>query len=142
MESYYLIIKSIHIISIISWMCGLLYLPRLFVYHSQAKLGSDVDKTLQIMEQKLLRIIMNPAMVLSLVFGFWLVYLTGFSGGWLHLKILLVLILAGFHGLLSKCRKNFQLGINKKSHNFYRIINEVPTLLMIAIIFLVVVKPF
>ncbi len=138
----YLIIKSLHIISIISWMCGLLYLPRLFVYHSNAYQGGDLDKTLQIMEEKLLRIIMNPAMILSFVFGIWLIYLVGFSGGWLHLKLVLVLGLAGFHGFLAKCRKDFSFGRNTRSEKFYRVINEVPTVLMIAIIFLVILKPF
>ncbi len=145
MENLYPIIKSLHIISVISWMCGLLYLPRLFVYHTQATQGGDLDKTLQIMEKKLLKIIMNPAMILSFIFGFWMIYLigfSGFSGGWLHLKIVLVLVLAGFHGFLAWCRKNFASGTNKKSEKFYRIINEVPTLLMITIVFLVVLKPF
>ncbi|MFT7087248.1 MAG: putative membrane protein [Rickettsiales bacterium] len=143
MENTYLIVKSLHIISVISWMAGLLYLPRIFVYHTKAKIGSELDTTLQIMERKLLRFIMNPAMILSFIFGFWLIHFIGFSsGGWLHAKILLVLILAGFHGFLSKCRKNFASGNNKKSDKFYRIANEVPTLLMIAIVLLVVIKPF
>jgi putative membrane protein len=143
MENTYLIVKSLHIISVISWMAGLLYLPRIFVYHTKAEIGSDLDKTLQTMERKLLRFIMNPAMILSFIFGFWLIHFIGFSsGGWLHAKILLVLILAGFHGFLSKCRKNFASGSNKRSEKFYRIANEVPTLLMIAIVLLVVIKPF
>jgi len=142
MENNYLIIKSLHIIFVIAWMCGLLYLPRLFVYHSKAKQGGELDKTLQIMEKKLLKIIMNPAMILSFVFGFWLIYYIGFSGGWLHAKITIVLLLAGFHGFLAKCRKDFILRKNRHSEKFYRTINEVPTLLMIAIVFLVTIKPF
>jgi putative membrane protein len=142
MENLYPIIKSLHIIFVIAWMCGMLYLPRLFVYHSKAQKGGELDKTLQIMERKLLRIIINPAMILSFIFGFWLIHFIGFSGGWLHLKITLVLILAGFHGFLSRWRKDFAAGQNKHSEKFYRIINEVPTLLMIAIVFLVVLKPF
>ncbi len=138
----YLIIKSLHIIFVIAWMCGLFYLPRLFVYHTKAQIGSELDLTLQIMERKLLKIIMNPAMILSFIFGFWLIHLIGFSGGWLHLKTTLVLALAGFHGFLSKCRKDFAAGKNKHSEKFYRIINEVPTILMIAIVFLVILKPF
>ena len=138
----YLIIKSLHLISVISWMCGLLYLPRLFVYHTKTKSGDGMDKTLQIMERKLLRFIMNPAMVLSFIFGFWLIHFIGLSGGWLHLKIVLVLGLAAFHGFMAKCRKDFELGKNKHSEKFFRIINEVPTLLMIIIIFLVIIKPF
>jgi protoporphyrinogen IX oxidase len=142
MENTYLIIKSLHIIFVIAWMCGLFYLPRLFVYHSKAEQGGELDKTLQIMERKLLRIIMNPAMILSFIFGFWLIHYIGFSGGWLHAKITLVLFLAGFHGFLAKCRKDFVSGKNKHSEKFYRIANEAPTLLMIAIVFLVILKPF
>ncbi|MCE3255559.1 MAG: coproporphyrinogen oxidase [Rickettsiaceae bacterium] len=142
MENLYPIIKSLHIIAVISWMCGLLYLPRLFVYHTKAKTGEELDLTLQIMEKKLLRLIMNPAMIATFIFGFWLIHIVGFSGGWLHAKITLVIILAGFHGFLAKCRKNFEQGINQRSEKFYRIINEVPTLLMVAIIFLVILKPF
>ncbi len=142
MENLYLIIKSLHIIFVIAWMCGMLYLPRLFVYHSKATQGGELDKTLQIMERKLLRIIINPAMILSFIFGFWLIHFIGFSGGWLHLKIVLALTLIGFHIFLSKRRKDFESGKNKHSEKFYRIINELPTLLMIAIVFLVVLKPF
>ncbi|MFT6331919.1 MAG: putative membrane protein [Lentimonas sp.] len=139
----YLIAKFLHIISLISWMCGMLYLPRLFVYHTQAKIGGELDKTLQIMEAKLLRFIMNPAMILTFITGFWLISFIGFgSGGWLHFKLLLVLFMAGCHGFLGKCRKNFAAGENIRSDKFYRIINEVPTILMITIVFLVVVKPF
>ena len=142
MENLYPIIKSLHIIFVIAWMCGLFYLPRLFVYHTNAKIGGELDQTLQIMERKLLRIIMNPAMILSFVFGFWLIHQVGFSGGWLHLKLALVLAMAGFHGFLAKCRKDFLNGKNKHSEKFYRVINEVPTLLMIVIVFLVILKPF
>lgn len=141
MDSY-LIIKSLHIISVIAWMAGMLYLPRLFVYHTKAQKGGELDETLKIMERKLLRIIINPAMILTFVFGFWLVYYIGFSGGWLHAKLFLVVLLSAFHGFLAKCRKDFEKGENKKSEKFYRIINEIPTLLMIIIIFLVVLKPF
>jgi putative membrane protein len=97
---------------------------------------------LQIMEKKLLRIIINPAMILSFVFGFWLIHLVGIEGGWLHLKITLVLVLAGFNGFLSRWRKNFELGKNIHSQKFYRIINEVPAVLMVLIVFLVILKPF
>ena len=142
MENLYPIIKSLHIISVISWMCGLLYLPRLFVYHTKAKIGGELDQTLKIMEGRLLKLIMNPAMICSFIFGFWLIYLIGFSGGWLHFKLTLVITLAGFHGFLAKCRKNFSSGTNQRNEKFYRIINEVPTLLMIVIIFLAILKPF
>ena len=142
MENIYPIIKSLHIIFVIAWMCGMLYLPRLFVYHTNAKIGGELDKTLQIMEKKLLRIIINPAMILSFVFGCWLIHLVGIEGGWLHLKITLVLALAGFNGFLSRWRKNFELGKNIHSQKFYRIINEVPAVLMVVIVFLVILKPF
>jgi putative membrane protein len=141
-ENYYFIIKALHIISLISWMCGLLYLPRLFVYHTKANPGGDLDCTLQIMEKNLLKFIMNPAMILTFIFGFWLIKFIGFSEIWLHIKLTLVFILAGFHGFLAKCRKNFASEQNNRSEKFYRIINEVPTLLMIAIVFLAILKPF
>ncbi len=123
-------------------MCGLLYLPRLFVYHVNAKKNGELDKALQTMERKLLRIIMNPAMIFSFIFGFWLIYSFGFAGGWLHFKLFLVSILAIFHGFLAKCRKDFSLHQNKHSEKFYRIINEIPALLLIGIILLVIIKPF
>lgn len=139
----YLWIKSLHIIFVISWMAGLLYLPRLFVYHTRAKIGSELDLTLQIMERKLQKIILNPALILVFASGIWLIVLTdAFSaGGWIHLKLLLVLLLAGFQGFLSVTRKKFIKGENKKSEKFYRIINEVPAILMVAIVILVVIKP-
>lgn len=138
----YLVIKSLHIISVIAWMAGMFYLPRLFVYHTRAVKGGELDETLKIMERKLLRIIINPAMILTFIFGFWLIHFTGFSSGWLHAKLTLVILLSAFHGFLSKCRKNFEKGQNKYSEKFYRIINEVPTVIMIAIVFLVILKPF
>ena len=144
MSSYYETFKALHIISIICWMAGLLYLPRLFVYHVNAKKNSELDKTLQLMEARLLRIIMNPAMISSILFGSLNAYIYGFSalGYWFHLKMLFVVILAAYHGFLSRCRKNFVKGKNKYSEKFYRIINEIPSLLMVLIVFLVVLKPF
>ncbi len=144
MSSYYETFKALHIISIICWMAGLLYLPRLFVYHVNAKKNSELDKTLQLMENRLLRIIMNPAMISSILFGSLNAYIYGFSalGYWFHLKMLFVVILAAYHGFLSRCRKNFVKGENKYSEKFYRIINEIPSLLMVLIVFLVVLKPF
>jgi putative membrane protein len=145
MHHYYLWFKALHIIALISWMAGLLYLPRLFVYHTDVKVGSDSDKMLQTMERKLLRFIMNPAMILTYVFGIALVSIPGvvdMKDGWFHAKLLLVLILSGTHGFMAVCRKNFANGTNQHSHKFYRILNEAPTLLMIAIVLLVVLKPF
>ncbi|MBM3589894.1 MAG: protoporphyrinogen oxidase HemJ [Alphaproteobacteria bacterium] len=138
----YDIIKILHIIGVISWMAGLLYLPRIYVYHCKVAIGSEADKIFQEMERKLLRFIMNPAMIATFLLGFYMAIQIGLQGSyWLHLKIFLVLILAGFHGALSKWRKNFASGKNTRSEKFYRIINEVPTLLMIVIVTLVILKP-
>ena len=138
----YDVVKILHIIAVISWLAGLLYLPRIFVYHSQVAINSETDKIFQTMELRLLRYIMLPAMILVFIFGFYLALEIGFEFIWLHIKITLVLLLAAYHGFLSKCRKNFAKGQNKYSQKFYRIINEVPTLLMIAIVALVILKPF
>lgn len=139
----YDIIKIFHIIAIISWMAGLLYLPRIYVYHCRVEFGSSTDKIFQEMERKLLRYIMNPAMIVSFILGFYLAIQIGFAGMYcLHLKITLVLILAAFHGFLSVSRKKFAQGKNRHSEKFFRVINEVPTLLMIAIVSLVILKPF
>lgn len=139
----YDIIKILHIIAVISWMAGLLYLPRIFVYHCRVKNNSETDKILQEMERKLLRYIMNPAMIATFLLGFYLAIQIGFEGSiWLHIKITLVLILAGFHGALSKWRKNFANNKNIHSEKFFRIINEVPTVIMILVVSLVILKPF
>ena len=138
----YEIIKIIHIIAVISWFAGLLYLPRIFVYHSSVAAGSDSDKLLQTMERKLLRYIMNPAMIVAIACGFYLASEIGFEFVWLHIKLTLVAILVFYHHVLGKCRENFAAGKNKYSEKFYRIINEVPTVLMIAIVSLVILKPF
>lgn len=144
MESYYLVIKALHVIAFIAWMAGMLYLPRLFVYHVDAKSGGDLDNTLKIMERKLLRYIMNPAMIATLVFGVVLMVTVGMQnlGGWFHVKTLLLFGMFGVHGMFSKYRKDFEQGENKKSAKFFRVINEVPTVLMIGIVFLAIVKPF
>jgi putative membrane protein len=140
---YYLWIKAFHVIAIISWMAGMLYLPRLYVYHTYAEPNSELDRTLQTMERRLLKIIINPAMIASFILGFLLVANIGFKAGlWLHLKILLVLCLAGFHGMLAKYRKDFAAHRNTKPHRYYRILNEVPAVLMMAIVILVIVQPF
>lgn len=142
-SDYYLLIKALHIISIICWMAGLLYLPRLFVYHAGAEAGSDLDKTFKQMEYRLLYYIMNPSMICSFVFGLPLILLFEFKlSGWLHIKILLVFILFLLHVVMIKHQKNFANGLNKKSSNFYRILNEGPTVLMLAIVLIVVLKPF
>jgi putative membrane protein len=138
----YEVLKVLHIVAVISWMAGLLYLPRIFVYHCNAKAGSELDQTFQIMERKLLRFIMNPAMILALILGFALAYNIGFEFVWLHIKLVLVFILAAYHGFLAKCRKNFADHKNKYSQKFYRIINEIPIIIITLIVFLVIIKPF
>jgi putative membrane protein len=144
MAQYYDWIKAFHLIFVISWMAGLFYLPRLFVYHTELQSGSNEDKLFQTMERRLLRIIMNPAMILTLIFGIWLAQIYGFKnlGGWFHIKMTLVFIMVYFHHFLGKRRKDFEQGKNRYSAKFYRIINEVPTILMIAIVILAIVKPF
>ena len=142
-ESFYLWAKAIHVIAVISWMAGMLYLPRLFVYHSQVPVGSPQSETFKVMERRLLRAIINPAMVVTWVFGIWLAWKGfGFQGGWLHAKIALVLIMSGVHGYLSASVRCFAEDRNEKPTRHWRIVNEVPTLLMIAIVILVIVKPF
>jgi len=138
----YEIVKILHIVAVISWMAGLLYLPRIFVYHCSTTTGSETDKTLQTMERKLFRYIMNPAMILVLLFGFYLASQIGFEFIWLHIKITIVAILVIYHHFLGRWRKDFVNGSNKHSEKFYRIINEVPTIAMIAIVTLVILKPF
>ncbi len=141
---YYLWMKSLHIIFVISWMAGLLYLPRLFVYHSQTKPSSEMSTTFLTMEHRLLRIIMLPALVLTFLFGGGLLLLPlwDWHEGWLHLKLLLVFMLAGYHGFLVRVYKQFYAEQRPFSARFFRMINEIPAVLMIVIIFLVVVKPF
>ena len=136
-------LKAFHIIAVIAWMAGMLYLPRLFVYHSAADVGSMQSETFKVMERRLLRAIMTPAMILTWVLGLWLAYQGGwFKAPWLHAKFLLVFLLSGVHGMLSLYVKDFAADKRRKTAKFYRIINEVPTVLMILIVILVVVKPF
>ena len=136
-------IKALHVIAVIAWMAGMLYLPRLFVYHVDAARGSDKSETFKVMERRLLRAIINPAMIVTWAAGLWLAwYGFAFQAGWLHAKIVLVLILSGVHGYLSASLRKFAEDRNEKSSRHWRIVNEVPTLLMIAIVILVIVKPF
>ncbi|MDW6024486.1 protoporphyrinogen oxidase HemJ [Mesorhizobium sp. BAC0120] len=142
-DDYYLWIKAIHIIAVISWMAGMLYLPRLFVYHVDTEIGSKQSETFKVMEKRLLRAIINPAMLATWAAGLWLAWKGfGFSGGWLHAKIALVLVMSGVHGYLSAAVRKFAEDRNERPARHWRIVNEVPTLLMIAIVILVVVKPF
>ena len=136
-------IKALHVIAVISWMAGMLYLPRLFVYHCDAEVGSKQSETFKVMEWRLLKAIINPAMILTWVLGLWLAYQGGwFAAHWLHLKLALVLGMSGVHGILSKYVREFAADKRRKSARFFRILNEVPTVLMILIVILVVVKPF
>ncbi|SON58184.1 putative membrane protein [Hartmannibacter diazotrophicus] len=136
-------LKALHIISVIAWMAGTFYLPRLFVYHADAVAGSDKSETFKVMERRLLKAIMTPAMISTWVFGLWTAYEGGFFlSGWLHAKLLLVVILSGFHGLCAKWVKDFAKDQNRHTARFYRMINEVPTLLLVGIVLLVVLKPF
>lgn len=135
--------KAIHVIAVIAWMAGMLYLPRLFVYHAEAIRGSTESETFKLMEQRLLRAIINPAMIVTWAFGLYLAWRGfQFSGAWLHLKLALVLVLSGLHGYLSKQVRLFAADKNTKSARHWRIVNEVPALLMVAIVVLVIVKPF
>ncbi|TYC72395.1 protoporphyrinogen oxidase HemJ [Stappia sp. BW2] len=139
----FLWIKALHVISIIAWMAGMLYLPRLFVYHAATEVGSEQSETFKIMERRLLKAIINPAMIASWVFGLWLAWeLQAWHDGWFHAKFTLVLIMSGVHGHLASCVKKFARDENKRSQRYYRILNEVPTVLMIGIVIFVIVKPF
>jgi len=140
----YLWIKALHILAIISWMAGLLYLPRLYVYHAMVETGSARDMTFQLMERRLLKAIMNPAMIASFLFGFWMVLLNPdlLSQGWFHIKLASVLLLAGVHGKFAVMRKALAEGRANRSDRYYRVWNEVPTVLMIIIVIMVVIQPF
>lgn len=136
-------VKALHVISVIAWMAGLLYMPRLFVYHCHAQTGSTQSETFKVMERRLLRGIMNPAMIASWIFGLWLlVSLNTWSEGWVHAKLLFVVLLTVSHMFMARWRRDFELDQNKRPENFYRIANEVPTALMIGIVIFVIVKPF
>ncbi len=144
MDVAYAWIKVLHIVSLISWMVGLFYLPRLFVYHAEAGANSPQAETFKIMELRLQRVIMLPAMLATWGSGLYLAINGGFfeTSGWIYAKLLLVLGLSGLHGFLGKTRKDFAVGKIGHSPDFYRVINEIPTLFMILIVILVVLKPF
>ena len=143
----YLLFKSIHLIAVISWMAGLLYLPRIFVYHSEAILNNrseDLTSTFKVMERRLFIYIMNPAMIISWIFGILLIHTIGmdnFGFLWLQLKLLFVIILTIYHFFLFQCLRKFAENTNSFSPKFYRIINEIPTVLLIGIILVIVFKP-
>lgn len=145
MADLYVWLRALHVISIIAWMAGLLYLPRLYVYHTAVPAHSPASETFKVMEMKLLRFIMNPAMVASFVTGGLLIWILSpevLREGWLHAKLLLLVVMAAMHGMMAKWRRDFALDRNVRSGRFYRWMNEVPTVLMIGIVILVIVKPF
>jgi len=155
MEPYVLYpwIKAFHLISMVAWMAGMFYLPRLYVYHHGAPIGSAMSEIFKLMETRLLRIIINPAMIATFIFGFWLIWLNGngtLDGAldylkttpWMHGKLLLVFLMAGVHGFLAKTRKQFALDRRPYNAKVFRIVNEVPTVLLFGIVILAVVKPF
>jgi putative membrane protein len=142
----YLWLKALHIIAVISWMAGMLYLPRLFVYHCDAEPGSKQSETFKVMERRLLKAIINPAMIATWLLGLWLIWLMGkeafLQAGWLQAKLALVIAMSGLHGFLARWVKDFAADRNRHTGKFYRIVNEIPTVLMIIIVLLATVKPF
>jgi len=142
--NYYLLFKSLHLIAVISWMAGLLYLPRIFVYHVENYQKKETTEIFETMERKLYFYIMRPAMLISWLFGILLIYQIGlesFSQLWLQLKIFFVIILTVYHEYLGKCLTSLRNGSNSKSPRFFRIINEIPTIILILIVFIVIFKP-
>ena len=141
----YLWFKALHIISVIAWMVGLLYLPRLFVYHCDAPAGSPSSATFKVMERRLLRAIMTPAMLATWLFGLGLLASSptvDWSSGWIHLKLFLVVVMSGLHGVMARWQRDFADDANRHSARFYRISNEAPAVLMIAIVLTAIMKPF
>tara|TARA_Y100000996_G_scaffold387356_1_gene346072 strand:- start:31 stop:465 length:435 start_codon:yes stop_codon:yes gene_type:complete len=140
----YLVIKSLHLIAVISWMAGLLYLPRIFVYHVENFEKRETTNIFEVMEKRLYVYIMRPAMLFSWIFGIVLIYLNGFdvlTNLWMQIKLALVIILSGYHEYLGKCLNNLKNRTNTKSAKFYRYVNEIPTVLLILIVFIVIIKP-
>ncbi len=146
MADLYPWIKALHVISVIAWMAGMLYLPRLFVYHCDAEPGSVQSETFKVMERRLLKVIINPAMIATWIFGLTLAFTPGIidwsSDFWMHAKLLLVLGMSAVHGMFVKHVKAFAADSNQKSAKFFRILNEVPTVIMIGVVILVIVRPF
>jgi putative membrane protein len=139
----YLWVKALHVIAVIAWMAGMLYLPRLFVYHCDAPAGSQQSQTFKVMERRLLRAIINPAMLVVWLSGLFIAWQGNwFAAPWLHAKLALVLVMSGLHGFLAARTRDFAVDRNTRSARFYRLLNEGPTVLMIGIVVLVIVKPF
>ncbi len=137
-------LRALHIIAIISWMAGMLYLPRLYVYHADSEVGSQQSETFKIMERRLLKFIINPAMIVALILGLLMLYAVPalLQEGWMHIKLTAIFLMFGAHGVLAKHRKLFERDERKKSAKYYRILNEVPTALMVIIVIAAVVQPF
>ncbi len=145
LSEYYLWIKSLHLIAVIAWMAGMMYLPRLYVYHTDAPVGSVQSEKFKLMEGRLLRGIINPAMILVFILGGLLLLTPGlidWQSWWIWLKLALVLVLGGIHGLFSRWRREFEADIRSRPGLYYRIANEIPFVLMIGIVILVIVRPF
>ncbi len=143
MNDPYLWAKAVHVIAIIAWMAGMLYLPRLFVYHCDAPKGSPQSETFKVMERRLLKVIINPAMLVAWALGLWLAWSGGFfSAHWFHGKLALVLAMSGVHGYFAGAVRKFAEDRNTVSARTWRLLNEVPTVLMIGIVLLVILKPF
>lgn len=140
----YLWIKALHVISVIFWMAGMAYLPRLYVYHAEAVPGSEKSETFKVMERRLMRGIINPAMLATFLFGGLMIWANPdlLSQGWFHVKLALVIVMSGLHGVFSRWRRDFEADRNKRSARFYRIWNEAPPVLVVFIVILVIVKPF
>lgn len=142
-DGFYVWAKALHVVAIISWMAAMFYLPRLFVYHAKAEPGSVQSETFKTMENRLLRAIMNPAMVAAWIFGLYLaIRSNAFAEGWFHVKLLAVILLSGVHGYLSASVRRFSSDGNRRSERHWRIVNEIPTLLMVVIVVMVIVRPF
>ncbi len=135
-------VKALHVVAIIAWMAALLYLPRLFIYHCSAEIGSVQSETFKVMERRLLKAIMTPAMVVAWISGLYLVWQGNwFGAGWFHVKLVAVILMSGIHGYLAVAVKRFASDINERATRFFRIVNEVPTVLMLVIVVMVIVKP-
>lgn len=147
LAEWYLWLKALHVMSVIAWMAGIFYLPRLFVYHAEtAPPGSELSETFKVMERRLLRAIMNPAMIASWLFGLLVIAALGLefvaTAYWLHAKLALVVVMTGFHMACARWRRDFEADANTRSGRYYRMMNEAPTLLLIAIVILAIVEPF